>query len=274
MIEIIKTKNKLIEVLTECGQRRMEHWLQNKDISCISASRSKIKNLSKGTWPDDIKRFSDAVDTNEINQDEGLPVSEQENLERNRLLKAKLLAHGYGVTNLDHFCTESCGGKKPQELEEPRFFVVNLNDDKNFHDILLELGEFFNQDAILYKPKGDEACLIGTNNSEFPGYGNSIETEQFHVLARRIMSRADKAAVAFVNNDNILKRTFDKKEIEDKIFKVSGTLLESFYDFIENNECVLETIHNHKGFAKQNIGGTSNKLNKALSEARLTKQKH
>ena len=62
------------------------------------------------------------------------------------------------------------------EVAEESFFVVNLQDDPDFTDQISKLGEKFCQDAVLIVPRGAEgAYLFGTNNSEFPGFGQRIE---------------------------------------------------------------------------------------------------
>ena len=49
-------------------------------------------------------------------------------------------------------------------------------DDPDFAKYIVDLGDEFCQDAVLIIPKGGKgAYLHGTNNSEFPGYGQKVQ---------------------------------------------------------------------------------------------------
>lgn len=105
---------------------------------------------------------------------EGRKYSYKENIARNKSLLAKLQAKGYGVTALRGIYPE--GGKQTTERS---FFVVDLNDTGNLFNDLKSLGELFQQDSILFAPKGsikgeNKAYLYGTNHCEdnWLGYGN------------------------------------------------------------------------------------------------------
>ncbi len=103
-----------------------------------------------------------------------------ENYERNRQLKAVLLNKGYGVTDVDGTYVEDFGTDAAKEVKEDSFFVVNLKNDPNFKDTITGLGEHFCQDSVLFVPRGGEqSYLIGTNDADFPGYGNEEETGEF-----------------------------------------------------------------------------------------------
>ena len=100
-----------------------------------------------------------------------------DNMERNRDLKATLLGLGYGVTKVDGSYIEDFNTPLAKEVKEDSLFCVNLNDDTDFVDRLAALGEKFCQDSIIVFPKGGKgAHLIGTNNAEFPGYGEKSMT--------------------------------------------------------------------------------------------------
>ncbi len=101
--------------------------------------------------------------------------SRKENDQRNKSLRAKLLSKGYGITQLI--------GKYPEggeTVSEVSYFVVDTKDDGNLFKTLTALGEVFNQDSILFIPKGtvkgtDKAFLYGTNTepSNWLGYHNT-----------------------------------------------------------------------------------------------------
>jgi hypothetical protein len=105
---------------------------------------------------------------------EGESYTKKENNQRNKSLLAKLKSKGYGVTKLLGKYPE--GGKS---VTETSWFVVDLNDTGKLEADLKRLGEEFEQDSILYIPKGAikikgvTADLIGTNRCEnnWLGYG-------------------------------------------------------------------------------------------------------
>lgn len=131
-------------ILQESGLSRVLHHMENHDVGTISASRS-VYNSS-------------------------------ENKKRSSSLKAKLLSKGYGVTEVDGVYVEDYGTSEAIEVKEISFFVVDLKDKGKLKKDLQELGEEFDQDSILFIPKGgDSSILIGTNYSaEYPGYGKSV----------------------------------------------------------------------------------------------------
>jgi len=103
----------------------------------------------------------------------GEPYTKAENKARNKSLLAKLQTKGYGVTTLRGIYPE--GGKQQKEIS---YFVVDLNDSGNLETDLRKLGEEFDQDSILFMPKGSvkneaKAYLIGTNKckNNWLGYG-------------------------------------------------------------------------------------------------------
>jgi hypothetical protein len=94
---------------------------------------------------------------------EGEPYTKKQNQQRNKSLKSKLIVMGYGVTSLKGMYPE--GGK---QVKEDSYFVVDLEDKGTLEKDLKALGEMFEQDSILFIPKGaikgeDKAYLIGTN---------------------------------------------------------------------------------------------------------------
>ena len=122
-----------------------------------------------------ITAFRD--DTNDDRHCTDKAVVGGDNLERNRDLKATLLGLGYGVTKVDGSYIEDFNTPLAKEVKEDSLFCVNLNDDTDFVDRLAALGEKFCQDSIIVFPKGGKgAHLIGTNNAEFPGYGEKSMT--------------------------------------------------------------------------------------------------
>ena len=121
----------------------------------------------------------------------GRKYTKEENIQRNKSLKAKLLNYGYDLTQADGFYVENYGEENAIDKKEEVFIVVDIKDKGKLEKHLRELGEEFEQDSIMYIPKiGLESIkkdgksvghksvgygyLWGTNHcSDYPGYGKS-----------------------------------------------------------------------------------------------------
>ena len=109
-----------------------------------------------------------------LKEDEGVACyTKKQNQQRNKSLLAKLKSKGYGVTKLHGTYPE--GGKTVREVS---YFVVDLKNKGTLEKDLRKFGEQFEQDSILFVPKGAvqgeaKAELIGTNNCDnnWLGYG-------------------------------------------------------------------------------------------------------
>lgn len=96
----------------------------------------------------------------------GKPYKAEENKARNKSLLSKLKSKKYGVTRLKGYYPEG-----DKDVKEESFFVVDIKGTGNLLSDLKELGEEFEQDSILFIPKGsikgeDKAFLVGTNRCE------------------------------------------------------------------------------------------------------------
>ena len=94
---------------------------------------------------------------------DGEKYSKKENKQRNKSLAAKLKSAGYGVTRLQGTYPE--GGST---AKEESFFIVDNNDKGNLETNIKRLGSEFEQDSVLFMPKGSinnktKAYLVGTN---------------------------------------------------------------------------------------------------------------
>lgn len=96
-----------------------------------------------------------------------------ENQQRNGILKSKLLALGYGVTEIQGVYVENYGTPKATPVKEQSFMVVDLKDTGNLKSVLLKLGEHFEQDSITYSKSNGDYFIISTNEcaSGYPGRG-------------------------------------------------------------------------------------------------------
>jgi hypothetical protein len=133
------------EFLTESSISRTYEHILNHDTGFMTAFRDNTKDRTK-CMPDHSNTM--------------------ENYERNRQLKAVLLNKGYGVTDVDGTYVEDFGTDAAKEVKED--------------STITGLGEHFCQDSVLFVPRGGEqSYLIGTNDADFPGYGNEEETGEF-----------------------------------------------------------------------------------------------
>ena len=108
---------------------------------------------------------------------DGEVYSFKDNQKRNKSLLAKIQAKRYGVTSVQGKYIENYGSKDAHEVGESVFFVVDLNETGNLEKDLKKWGAEFEQDSILFLPKGAESgVLIGTNSCKngYPGHGSRI----------------------------------------------------------------------------------------------------
>jgi len=92
--------------------------------------------------------------------------TKKEKLQRNKSLTAQLISLGYGVIRLNGKYPE--GDKVTKEIS---YFVVDLKDSGYLEKDIIRLGKDFQQDSVLFIPKGaienkSKAYLIGTNHCE------------------------------------------------------------------------------------------------------------
>ena len=108
---------------------------------------------------------------------EGETYSKKENLDRNAVLKAKLLKLGYGVTRIKGTYIENYGTKDAVEVSEESFFVFDKNDKGTLKNDLVKLGKEFEQDSVTFSKPTGEYYLIGTNKcpNSYPGHGKEIK---------------------------------------------------------------------------------------------------
>ena len=160
--------------LKESSLTRLHQHTQEHDTAIITAYRN---NPSEDPNKYCTRSIPDAgQDRGSINR---------VNIARNRELHARLLGFNrlpttkggehkdYGATKIIGTYVEDYGDpEKEVEVKEVSWFVTNLKDSPDFIQDIIDLGEEYCQDSIAFIPKGGEgAYLIGTNRSDFPGYG-------------------------------------------------------------------------------------------------------
>ena len=173
-------------LLKESGLSRVLQHIEAHDCAILTAFRNDPKDMSKCA--------KGSVDDND---QEGN--TRALNKKRNRDLKAMLLGFDYGVTAVDGSYIENFEQPDQIEVKEDSFFVVNLNDDPDFVRNVQEMAEKFCQDSVIIIPQGGEAAyLYGTNESDFPGYGEKVEVGGLKMgKEAEFMTRVNKRPFTF-----------------------------------------------------------------------------
>lgn len=177
--------------------------MENLQESSLSRIKKHTEEHDTGT----ITAFRYARDCGK-----GEKYTKDENLKRNKSLLAKLQAKRYGVTSIKGSYIENYGTDTAREVGENVFFVVDLNDTGELLKDLKKLGLEFDQDSILYIPKGGERSeLHGTNHCEngFPGFGKIKKYSQ-RVLGDtgKFFSRVNGRPFVFNESDQIEKEYY------------------------------------------------------------------
>ena len=194
-------------VLFEKSLNRIEKYIQNNEIAIITAWRNQLVNTTDKTdTPTHIiskrGKRSEKFDT-KIPFKKGESFTTAEKKYFNRQLQAALLSYGYGVTKVRGRWQEELSDNLNTDDEES-FFVVNLNNDRNFKQRIFELSEKANQDAFTYSPKGSmKGYAIGTNKSSWPGYGKTVELGDFKKnITAQAMTLVGNKGFSFVKDDD------------------------------------------------------------------------
>ena len=130
------------------------------DWAIITAYRRMLIDASSRTLdnrPQELKNFDKKRGVSELSLITPYRYTDMDNERRNRDLHASLLCHHYGIAYLrnndfidrEDFCFDD---------RNSYFFVVNINDDPLFHDTLVALSEYYNQDFFRF---GDtKKCIL------------------------------------------------------------------------------------------------------------------
>ena len=184
MKQIMENWNKYL--LKESGLSRVLRHIEAHDCAILTAFRNDPKDMSKCA--------KGSVDDND---QEGN--TRALNKRRNRDLKAMLLGFDYGVTAVDGSYIENFEQPDQIEVKEDSLFVVNLNEDPDFVRNVQEMAEKFCQDSVIIIPQGGKAAyLYGTNESDFPGYGEKVEVGDLKMgKEAEFMTRVNKRPFTF-----------------------------------------------------------------------------
>lgn len=168
-------KNVVREVIQESSLSRIHQHVAEHDCAIITAFRGDpLDHSNCGHSENDV---NDKTPAPASYQEKGLATKDINKL-NNRDLKAKLLDYGYGVTEVDGSFIENFGSDIANEVKEDSLFVVNRKDVDSdlFVSSIKELGKRYCQDSVMIIPKGgNDAYLLGTNLSSFPGYNQTYK---------------------------------------------------------------------------------------------------
>ena len=141
------------QVVNESSLSRMRQHMMEHDTAMITAFRGYIKG----------------------EDGEQITVTRKQNLKRNSQLKAQL-SKKYNITVVQGKYIEDYGTNDAKEVGEVTFFVVDQDDTGNLERDITQAGIDWYQDSVLFVEKGAKnGRLIGTNDSDFPGYKKVIK---------------------------------------------------------------------------------------------------
>ena len=137
----------------------------------ILINESSLNRVWKHTTEHDsgiISAFRYAKDCSE-----GDIYTKKENMDRNAILKAKLLVKGYNITPIKGVYIENYKSDNEIDVNENSFLVIDIKDMGKLRDDLKKLGKIFEQDSITFSKSNGEYFIIGTNKcpDSYPGYG-------------------------------------------------------------------------------------------------------
>lgn len=125
----------------------------------------------------------------------GEEYTKKENKQRNMSLVTKLKRMGYGITKVKGVYPE--GGKPTTENS---YFVVDIKDSGDLRKDLVALGKEFEQDSILFVPKGAvegdaKALLVGTNTCP----NNDLKTGKTMEFEKGVFGKSSPFYTSYVN---------------------------------------------------------------------------
>ena len=183
--------------INESSLSRVVHHMVDHDCGTVTAHRAK-----EGCGGPDDKSYS-----------------REDNKKRNRQLYAILESLGYGVTEVDGAYIENFGKPTAIEVTEDVYFVVDLKDTGNLEKNLTRLGEQFDQDSIMFIPKGKMGILIGTNQcSDFPGYGKKMP------FSSRSFGKPGEFMTKVRNRPFIFEDSFLEKPCNENYYSVANIM--------------------------------------------------
>jgi len=150
----------------------------------------------------------------------------QENDRNHKKLASYLLSKKYSVTKIAGTYIENFGTEDARDVNERSLFVCNQNvdgdDGGELENVLVEMGEHFDQDSILIIPVGGKgAYLRGTSRRDnaFPSYGQTeiVGSGKYGRAAGEFLSKIQGRRFAFEHLE--LPQTINGKRGFDILLK-------------------------------------------------------
>lgn len=199
----LKTAGK-VELYDKANFRFVDKW--HKDVLKLkrkdSESDSELLEAS-------LTRLKDHIDNHDVGTITAFrgDKPKAENKENNRQLLAWLRDKGYSVTKIKGSFIENFGTKNERVVSEDSFVVVDIKDTKKLKDDLKKLGEHFDQDSVLFKPKDGQAALVGTSHRDdaYPNYGQEegLGNISYGAATGQFFSRINGRKFAFESIDDV-----------------------------------------------------------------------
>lgn len=143
--------------------------------------------------------------------------SKKENKARNKMLLANL--QNFSVTRVKGSYIENFKTKMAKEVREDVYFVVDHNDRGDLEGVLKKLGQKFNQDSIMFIPKGTNTGILwGTkkdkysNKLAFPKFGTK-ESFPKAVWSKEaeFTTKIKNRPFSFIKEDKDMTKMFENK---------------------------------------------------------------
>jgi hypothetical protein len=154
----------------------IKQWIIDHDVAFISASRKAISHLPEKmsddpqnvTNPEDVKlfdRYGQILKDDEGNEYKAYPLSDADNIKRDKDLGAILKSYGFETKNAKGWFPE--GGTPHMDYT---YFVYNKYDKPDFYSTLFYLSAWYNQDSFIYKAKHNDIFKFVGTNDYWPGW--------------------------------------------------------------------------------------------------------
>ncbi len=132
-----------------------------------------------------------------------------ENIERNKALITDLRRY-FDVTSVKGAYVENYGTPDAKTVGENVFFVSAPEDNRQLKAHLQQLGQKYEQDSVLYVPKGGQrGFLIGTKEGVWPGLG--VENE----LANPVFGKAGEFFTTIKGRPFVFQNKVEEQLLRD-----------------------------------------------------------
>ena len=159
---------KLKKYLKESSLSRLYKHMQEHDAGIITAFRDEERDDAGNV----VKTYT-----------------KKENQSRNARLQIKIWRK-YRITEVRGAFIQNYGSEYEKEVGENSFFVVDTNDYGGIEKDLKRLGQEFNQDSIMFIPKGSlNGILWGTKKDEFSDNFVDLKFGQKKILKNAVWGK-------------------------------------------------------------------------------------